>query len=504
MKQRFATPVILFTGILLSQLGFTLLVHTSNLQLLTALKAIHETGTAYIVIPSGESMNSLGRLSTAFNGGLFFTFTLGAAMSVAAFAWAWLWLHFLGRNRKILSVVIICWVGYVATVIAREPQFIIGGILLFVPTVVFLLTWMLNIPRSMHASSFGNVLHILLVLISVIVLKSFVGTAPLGSSPFSYFRDTFLFSNPAGMVLNDFYYKYTLHAARVFKTLDQKIVNTCFIDTEGDDGMYERLERILVAADFFPVDQGGAVDLTIKQDRGTLLLNHGKRRVIQCRADDFLTKPRFWLGRFSLKLDPHGRLRQMIYISLVAGLPVFTYLLWVSLLQVLFSMTVFPENTVRMGAHLFAFFCVAVLMSLVAYHSTRQTDIRQNLAQSLKSSHVSERIAALKTICREKINIADFQAHGRRLQRTFVVERYWTARALAFARGKHVATRLVDLLDDPHPNVVCQALYALGKRGDKRFLPEIMHRITTTDHWYIQWYGYRAAKQLGWKQIELN
>ncbi|MFK5952320.1 MAG: hypothetical protein QM498_04620, partial [Desulfobacterium sp.] len=78
MKKYPSVPLILLSGICLAQLGFMLLVYVSNQQLLAALKDIHGTGSGYIVIPGGKAMTSLGNLSVAFNGGLFFTFTLGA------------------------------------------------------------------------------------------------------------------------------------------------------------------------------------------------------------------------------------------------------------------------------------------------------------------------------------------------------------------------------------------------------------------------------------------
>ena len=59
---------------------------------------------------------------------------------------------------------------------------------------------------------------------------------------------------------------------------------------------------------------------------------------------------------------------------------------------------------------------------------------------------------------------------------------------------------LVAFLDDPHPNVAGMAFYALGQRGEKRAIKGIIERIETSNHWYNQWYAYRALRTLGWKQ----
>jgi HEAT repeat protein len=59
---------------------------------------------------------------------------------------------------------------------------------------------------------------------------------------------------------------------------------------------------------------------------------------------------------------------------------------------------------------------------------------------------------------------------------------------------------LLALADDPSPIVVCQALWALGERKNRAAVPEIISRINTSSHWYIQMYGYRALRTLGWVQ----
>jgi len=61
---------------------------------------------------------------------------------------------------------------------------------------------------------------------------------------------------------------------------------------------------------------------------------------------------------------------------------------------------------------------------------------------------------------------------------------------------------LLSFLDDPHPNVVSMAFYALGQRGDRRAVNEIIKRVETSDDWYNQWYAYKALRRLGWKQAK--
>ncbi len=81
-----------------------------------------------------------------------------------------------------------------------------------------------------------------------------------------------------------------------------------------------------------------------------------------------------------------------------------------------------------------------------------------------------------------------------------IAERYWLARSLAYAKDPEAHAMLSALADDPAPIVVCQALWAMGERHDQAAVQEIIDRIDTSSHWYIQMYGYRALRTLGWVQ----
>ncbi|MFK5952874.1 MAG: HEAT repeat domain-containing protein, partial [Desulfobacterium sp.] len=439
-----------------------------------------------------------------FNGGLFFTFTLGAGLSAIAFVCAWLWYHIFSRNKTILCSVSLFWLGCVITLNFNGPLFLISGILLLLPFAVFLFTLRMISLRSSHSFSRQSSFHCLYLHLTLLLILAIAGNSLVGGSPFTHIRDTFLLSNPAGMVINDFYYRYTLHAARVFKRLDQRVVNTCVIDAGDDEILYNRLEKVLVGADFFPVNHGAGRDLTVKNDNGLLTLGYCGHGILECSVEDFLAKPLVWLEQFSLNTDRHGLFRKMIYVSLLVGLPIFIYTLCCSFMLMLLGRMGISEKKGNISAPILVVLGGIVLLGILAYYSTVSGSIQPNVLQSLSSPHVRVRLAGLKNIGKHKLNIVDFQGYEGLLKSPHVAERYWAVRALASARGRNVQQRLLSLLNDPHPNVVCQALYALGKRRDKRVIPEIIHLITTSDHWYVQWYGYRAVKQLGWKQIALK
>ena len=87
---------------------------------------------------------------------------------------------------------------------------------------------------------------------------------------------------------------------------------------------------------------------------------------------------------------------------------------------------------------------------------------------------------------------------------SYIAERYWLARTLGNSRNPATYDDLLHFLNDPHPNVVTMALHAIGKRGNRDMADEIMHIITTTDNWYIQWYAYKALRSIGWRQTKSN
>ncbi|HMA68005.1 MAG TPA: HEAT repeat domain-containing protein, partial [Desulfosalsimonadaceae bacterium] len=59
---------------------------------------------------------------------------------------------------------------------------------------------------------------------------------------------------------------------------------------------------------------------------------------------------------------------------------------------------------------------------------------------------------------------------------------------------------LIQLLEDPHPNVVCAALHALGRQGRKAAVAPIRRLMLSSGNWYVQLYAYNALKEIGWTQ----
>jgi hypothetical protein len=74
--------MILLLGLVIAQIIATIQVYLSNLNLNNTLTNVASAG--YLAIPTKQVMGSLRDFSPAFWGGLFFTFTIGAGISLGA------------------------------------------------------------------------------------------------------------------------------------------------------------------------------------------------------------------------------------------------------------------------------------------------------------------------------------------------------------------------------------------------------------------------------------
>jgi hypothetical protein len=497
MKQFTWIPKILLSGLLLAQMLFLVPVYQSNLHLFHTTTAIDAAG--YLAIPNLKILPALKTVATAFMGGLFFTFTLGAGLTISTFACAWAWDRLLGRQKRFLLLFAIPW--WLCLIALNSHGLILSASAAFflVPPAVFFLTlkWM---PKK----SAKNPLPPLLLRLAPLVVLAIAWLSLSGTNIFINVRDVFLLSNPAGIAINNFYYRYTLYPARVFKTLDQKTLKTCHLENIDQKPLQKQLEDRLLRYDYLPVDHFEQVDLALRKETNFLIFKDQGREIFRCPMGEFIARPGSQLKKFSSALDSYSLLRQLTFISLLAGLPVLVYTLTLCLLQILFFLAGLPPGrslTVSLGLILIA---GLVLPACLSHFSGRATPHMQNPIQALGSRHLHIRVAALKTIAAKHLNITDYQHYKTILESPHIAERYWAARALGAGRDLKSSKDLLALLDDPHPNVVCQAFYALGQNNGKTVIPEILNRIKASDHWYVQWYAYRAARKLKWKQTALR
>jgi len=491
-KRRFSYTVkALLLGLLVAQAVSSIQVYLSNLDLYRSLSALQSAG--YLTIPNQRTMPSLQDFAPAFLGGLFFTFTVGAGITLLSVVAAWVWQRVFSRNKLSLLLFFLFWGGSLVALNYRGFSFWPSCYLFAIPPVVFLATLKWMPSHSGKKVWLQGMAH----TIAVIVL-ALLWTSQIDNHFFVDFRDILLLSNPVGIKVNDFYYTYTLYPAEVFKSLDQKLLKTCSLEKIDNGSLLARVERELLNYDYLPVRTTAAADLNLVQDGDLLVFNGEGRAVLQATPADFLSRPGSVLQDFSAKSDRYRFFRQLTFLALITGLPLALYVVFHAIVR--FLCCIFLD--VRTSAVIASIFCLVVGLSiLIPFRHMREANLQlEDVPQALASESWHERVAALRIIERKGLEVSSFQPYARLLVSPCIPVRYWLVRTLAVSRRPETYRDLLAFLDDPHPNVVSMAFYGLGKRQDRRGVSEILSRIKTSDHWYNQWYAYKALRALGWKQ----
>jgi hypothetical protein len=438
----------LFLGLLTTQILSTLHVYLSNADLYQTITTISEAG--YLSIPNQRVTHTLKEFAPAFFGGIFFTLSIGAGLSLFSVGFAWFYDRISGRSKTILIPIIIFWIVLCLAANSQGFCLVVLSYFLIVPPVVFIaaLKWM---PEQRKKGLWLNrLLHILPVAVLMMLW-----TAHANQSPFQDIRDYLLLSNRVGEKINNFYYRYTMYPAEVFKSLEQKTLKPCRVAPITDKAFARRVDNTLIRYDYLPVNADAPVEIEIDEAAKNLVFKYKGDMVV-------LYVMVFALVRFVLSF-------------LVGATPS------------------------SVAAATICFSIGLALLLPLSCAKTRMVD-PSNLSEALNSESRQHRVAALKTIVRQRLEIGDLQACRRMSSSPHISERLWLARAFGLSRHPETYQLLLALLDDPCPNVVCKAFYALGQRGDRRAEKEIMKRIERSDHWHSQLYAYKALRQLGWRQ----
>ena len=480
---------VLLLGLFTAQALATIQVYLSNAHLYNNLMAIKDAG--YLTIPNQRIMHSLQEFGTAFSGGLFFTLSVGAGLTIFSLAAAWVWDRLLRRKRLSLIPFFMLWAGGLLAVNHRGICPMVTSYFLFIPPLVFLATLRWMPPPSRQRVWLNRMIYLIPVF-----LLTLLWTSEMDSHLFPDLRDNLLLSNPLGTKINDFYYDYTLYPAEVFKSLDQKILKTCSLENIQERSMLRSLERELLNHDYIHVGGDVAVDMKIAQEGNILTLGNKGRTILRTTPGDFFSAPGTVLKEFSSRSDRHAFFRKLTFFSLLIGFPISLYII----LYALFRLVACLFLDLRTSSIISSILCFLIGITLLVHYSRLREIEVKDLAGALESERWQKRVTALKIIQQKGMEVGDFQAYQGMLASPHIPERYWLVRALGFSRQSETFKDLLSFLDDPHPNVVSMAFYALGQRGDRRAVNEIIKRVETSDDWYNQWYAYKALRRLGWKQ----
>jgi hypothetical protein len=481
----------LLSGLAAAQALATLQVYLSNAELYRKLVSIKAAG--YMVMPNQQIMNGLRELGPAFFGGLFFTFTAGAGVAILSMAAVWTWDRLFLKNKFVLVLFLIIWAGVLWPVNSQSLCPMVTSYFIFIPAVVIAVA-----IKSMPSHRTKNIRLEGVIQFVPILLLALLWSSQLDSHLFSNLRDHFLLSNALGTKINNFYYKYTLYPAEALKTLEQKVLKTCHLENIKKAHTNELLKDELAKYDYLCVGNDIKVVLAIEENDSNLVFKNSERRVLKTTLTEFLFIPNMILHKFSSKSDRNYFFRQFTLLSLLMGFPIVLYVALYSLVYVIWRF--FLGSTT--SSVLASILCLSAGIALLAhFHFSKVENIDfKDLGASLQSESRQKRVAALKIIDRKGMEIAGFRAYKKIIQSPFVAERYWLAKALGSSRKPETVKQILSFLDDPNINVVCMALDSLGRRGITKAVQKIMKVLETSDHWYEQWYAYKALRKLGWNQ----
>ncbi|MBF0120575.1 MAG: hypothetical protein HQK79_17235 [Desulfobacterales bacterium] len=295
-------------SIIIAQIISTLQVYLSNILLYKKLTILKNTG--YLIVPNHLIYSKLLDFSTSFWSGLFFTLSIGIALYFVSFVL----ISILYRNKYFLFIINLIWILTIFSLNYKGFCFISTAYFVIIPVIVF---WTSKDIKPIN--------HCFILLPIVIIFLIFFQTQ---QNLFINFRDYVLLSNPIGTKINDFYYKYTLYPAEVFKTLSQKQIKTCSI--LNIKAKY--LENILLNYDFLCVENNNAVDLKITFKNNNLILQNAIGISIEKPLKIFLANPEEILKEFSKKEDRYPFFRMFTLISILISLFALFYLITNSML----------------------------------------------------------------------------------------------------------------------------------------------------------------------------
>lgn len=478
-------------GLGVAQLVATAQVHLSNLALHRQMTDAAAAG--FVSVPNAVVIPELLEMGSAFWGGFFFTATVGCFLWLLAFSAAWIWDRWAKRSTIALALIVLVWLCGLTYVNLDGLNLFSSLYVACVPSMVFGGYALATRWRKPDRGIRGPVLH--MAVMAVICL---LWLPKVDSEFFVAVRDHFLLSNTPGRAVNDFYYRYTLYPARALKSLKQQQIRVVekgkFQESPGGSGAMD----LLRARDYLPLETVSDPVLHLKRTADELIWKQGGQTIFVSRLSDFMKDPDSELERLSAAVDRNAALRGMIFISLMVGTPIALYTVIFSLMAGIAASCGFQAAAPALGA-------LAALLAFTAgfafyTHSLGPEVTFDNFADHLKSPHANERLAGLEFMIQNRFAAGEYRDLLEPYFQGSIAERMHLARLLGGGRHKEDLALLLTMLSDPHPNVLCMTLQALGRRGGVDEIPAVMETLQASDHWYVQWYAYRALKSLGWIQ----
>lgn len=491
-SRRIRFVAALLAGLTAAQVVATIHVAQSNRNLAARMTAVADAG--YLPVPNRMTIDTLDALGSAVGGGLFFTATVGAMITLLTILAALAFQVPLHRDRRIAMVCLaLVWLGAIVNQNIDGFNPWASAYFLVIPMVVF--------PPA-HRAAEGVRPRLVPILCHLVVLAILagLGTGYMTARTFSEIRNRFLLSTPAGLAVHDFYYRYTLYPAEAFKSTGQKLIRACRFAPGSDPAAVERMKPRLISRDYLVIDAPGApVDLPLSVTEGAVILGDTLDLAVGASVREFLRSPDQYLDAHSEATDRNAALREFTFISLVTVTGLVAYLVVYAPARLVAGFFLSANRAAVVGAVV----CLAVGLAVLAaaeYRSPGPPLEPAAAVQALHSPELDLRVAALRTVAQQRIEIDGRFDWAKLLTSPHVVERYWLVHAFMASRSEATLAGLYTLARDDHIGVAYQACAGLRLRKDRKAIPVLRGVVTTSPHWYVQGYAYRAMKALGWRQ----
>jgi len=487
--------IITVIGLGISQIIASCHVYMANIQL--ADQIIYLQSQGYFIVPNMHVLPQLKSLDYAFIGGLFFTGTIGLGIiSITVFV-SWFWNDIIQKNKIFLIIIILQWM--IAVYYAN-----INGWCVFSLYLCIMLPLLAVITAFLPIKSKSSISHPKLFwwLPILFIMMTVVCTGR--SITFISIRDNLLLSNDLGNRLNDLYYRYTLFPGEIIKPFALKQQKTCYIDTETNDAKIyiKALKRKCIQYDYLPIPDKSKADVILQIRPPNLFLQTKDRTVVQEDIMIFLRKTKSVFSNFSMQTDVNDLFRMCILLSLVLSAPILTYIIFMNGLFSLFRL-------IRIPGLISQFLAVGVMCTWIGLiilqlppeipENTPEKDWQTAFDQSFQEMDWQQAVVVLKSN-HLTLNRKNHQLAQKWLNQTdHPVLKYWLIRYLSDSKFLINNAVFLKYLSDSNVNVVCQALYSLGRQRDQELIAPIKTFMKDCSHWYVQMYAYRALKRLGWR-----
>ncbi len=491
MKTRFAASISLFSGLAVAQIIASVQVMSSNLALYQKMSQIAQAG--YLTVPGPAILPSLKSIVPAVYGGVFFTLSIGIGISLLSLACTWVVKYSLPNKIPLAVLFLGLWLGTIVALNWHGFVLMPSLYVLLVPVAVCLLYWRLG-PEKLDRNDYLK----LIVHILVVFLMAGVWWTQKSDALFVNIRDHLLLANKPGISFNDFYYRYTLYPAEAFRSLNQMLLKTyhlAFTDSGLDQN---KLIRRLNRYNYILIDDEAKSDIDITVEKNRIRLTGNQQNSVDFDMENFFKLTRKSLSDLSERNDAYLQFRKVTSLGLLLGFPLMLYWVLNAFLTAVVSLFFNRHAATIAGAVGCGLLGIGLLLAMPrAIQGPLEAD---RLADMLASQDTQTIAAALKQIEAQETDLRQFNISKRLVQHPAITVRYWLARGFSISSNPQDEIHLMALMQDPNPNVACQAIYSLGKRKFKKAIPALLHIITASDHWYIQLYAYGALRKLGWTQ----